>query len=434
MLPGNDHERQNRMITRRSLLLAGWAVNLLQYAGCAKNSGGANAASNDAAGGGVHPSVTTRASVGASSLKGENIAGGEYWTANDLFIDLIDNAGYSVTAEFTDPATGDVTLPPGKNWTAILRETSPSSANSHVKLRPGRIRVWWTGTATVAEVGISAPPWAKVADTGKQEMEITVPAEDAQGGGQFALGFQNGSGSTKTLVRPHAVYVDDLAAFNAGEIFDPRHLASYPPDIGVIRVIQTSFVHMLNALDNKLSAELTYEQLVPTASNHFWKHRNYQTAALLAKRLGPDVALWVNANVLMNHAGYLQLAAAIAATGFTGKLILEGGLEFWNYAYPYVMQRVRSYRSENHRGGWQRQWQFRGKACRRLLLRREVDAVVGGIREALPAISIDPRPDRPDCVVRHHVTDVCLPPRWLGLALRRDLRCQLHCGLCGLDQ
>jgi hypothetical protein len=74
-------------------------------------------------------------------------------------------------------------------------------------------------------------------------MEITIPAEGAQGGGQLSLGLQNNGGSPKTP-SGRMPYVDDIAAFKAGEIFDPRHLASYPADIGVIRVPHTSFVHM----------------------------------------------------------------------------------------------------------------------------------------------------------------------------------------------
>lgn len=323
------------MFTRRSLLVGSLAANLPGLAGCSPRTGAPGADAGAASTPAPYP-------VGATNLKGENVGGGEYWTAHDLFIDLIDYAGYSVTGKFTDPITGDVILPTGNSWSAILRETFRAGAIGHVKLRPGRIRVWWTGTATAAEVGVDAPGWAKVIGKGPQELEVTIPAEGAQEGSQLLLRFQNSSGSTKTLIKPHAVYVDDMAAFEAGEIFDPRHLASYPPDIGVIRVPHTCFVHMHNGLDNKLGAELTYDQLVPAATNHFWKHRNYQTAARLAKRLGPDVALWINANVLMNHAGYVQLASAIAATGFTGKIILEGGLEFWNFAYPYVMQRVRA--------------------------------------------------------------------------------------------
>ncbi|MEO8308109.1 MAG: hypothetical protein ABI616_08705 [Pseudomonadota bacterium] len=325
------------MFTRRSLLIGSVAANLPRLAGCAPGAPPIADAGLPSA-----PGKAARFPTGTTRFKGENIGGGDYWAAPDLFIDQIDNAGWSVTGKFTDPASGDVSLPTGNSWSALLRETSPRRAMAHVKLRPGKIRVWWTGTATVGEVSVSAPGWAKVASAGQQAIEITISAENAQDGGQLSLRFENNSGSTKTLIQPHAVYVDDLAAFNAGEIFDPRHLASYPSDIGVIRVPTTCFVHMTNGLDKKLNAELTYDQLVPSATNHFWKHRNYQTAARLAKRLGPDVALWVNANVLMNYAGYVQLAAAIAATGFTGKIILEGGLEFWNYAYPYVMQRERA--------------------------------------------------------------------------------------------
>jgi hypothetical protein len=313
------------MITRRSLLVGSFIANLLQLAGCAPRG-------NSPGSGGLD----TR------SFKGENLAGGEYWNANDMFIDLVDNAGPDVGSVFMDPDTGVVTLPTGNGWSVILRETPRIGAIGHVKMRPGTIRVWWTGTATSAEVRVSAPDWARVTSTGSQQMEIVIPAEEMQQGGQFLFRCDNYSGSTKTIIEPHAVHADDIAAFNAGEIFDPRHLASYPPDIACIRVPHTCFVHFFDGLDKPLTSELTYSQLVRPASNHFWKHRNYQTAARLAMRLGPDVALWVNANVLMEPAGYLQIAAAIAATGFTGKLILEGGVEFWNFAYPYVMQKIRA--------------------------------------------------------------------------------------------
>lgn len=326
------------MFTRRSLLVGSLAANLPRLAGCSPRTG-APGADAGASGTSTQP---VRFPAGATRFKGENIGGGEYWTANDLFIDLIDNAGPSVTAKFTDPATGDVALPTGTSWSAILRETFAIGAIGHVKLRPGKIRVWWTGSATVSEVRVDVPGWIKVTNTGTQQIEVVIPAEDSQLGGQIQLRFDNSSGSTKTVIQPHAVYIDDIPAFDAGEIFDPRHLASYPVDIGVIRVPHTCFVHMHNRLDDKLSSELTYDQLVAAESNHFWRHRNCQTAARLAKRLGPDVALWINANVLMNYRGYVQMASAIAATGFKGKLILEGGLEFWNYAYPYVMQRIRA--------------------------------------------------------------------------------------------
>lgn len=338
------------MLTRRSLLIGSLAVNVVQLAGCSR-TGMAPLVSEAVAGqtrktpvadSKDRPIAATSRLVRAPSLKGENLAGGEFWNAHDLFIDLIDNAGTTVTSEFTDPDTGVVTVPSGRSWSAALRVTNPVGTMGHFKLRPGTIRVWWSGTATTESVKVSAPEWARVSATGPQQLEVVIPAEALQTGGHFLLQCGNYTGGTVTMIEPHAVYVDDLAAFNAGEIFDPRHLASYPPDIGCIRVPHTCFVNIFDGQDQPLSRELNYGQMVKPATNHFLKHRNIQTAARLAARLGPNVALWINANALLDAGGYAQMARDIAATGFTGKLVLEVGLEFWNFAFPYGLQRIRT--------------------------------------------------------------------------------------------
>ncbi len=99
---------------------------------------------------------------------------------------------------------------------------------------------------------------------------------------------------------------------------------------------------MHSGLENKLTAELTYDQLVLAATNHFQQAPQLRNCSAAGETAGAgrgavdqrernDGPRWVCTAGIGHRCHRIHR-----------KLVLEVGLEFWNYAYPYVMQRVRA--------------------------------------------------------------------------------------------
>ncbi len=264
--------------------------------------------------------------------KAENLGGGQYWSSgNPLFVNLV-HGGTVLDSPYVDASTGAIqSLPAGQSVVMILRRSKPARATAFSAMRPGRYHLTWTG-ADIALPMLEGG--AALEATAANLRVIRVPAEAQQNGLDLAINWYNATPQPASCTDFACVHEADLARHAAGETWSPLLLRRLPRDLGLIRPIH--LVDPFRGLDESLDRELGSTEALWPASHQLDRAASLVHASQLATHLGID--LWLNVNVAMSDRAMRELAQQIFAAGFNGRLVLELGLECWNYAPPYGMQ------------------------------------------------------------------------------------------------
>jgi hypothetical protein len=279
--------------------------------------------------------TTNLAAVVTVSAKGTNIGEAYYWSWGDAWINKVRAAtDFNVSSGSTlDPATGAATLIPGGSVFIPVYRRPPKSDFNHSAIKPGTYTFTWTGGGTSTPIlsgGVTRPSYGPGQDT------YSVPSESLQDNLIVYMRIVNDTAANITVTNYAFVHADYQALHNAGELFNPDFLARFNSTLGAIRPVQfgDSWQYLLDGA----SSELSYAQGAWPDTHQFAAARSYVNQARLALKMNVGT-LWLNLPIHWTRAAYASLANALNATGYTGKYVLEVGLEFWNYAFPFGLSR-----------------------------------------------------------------------------------------------
>lgn len=264
--------------------------------------------------------------------KGENVGGGVYWSSGQpVFVNLFRGAS-TPESPFVNPATSAVEgLPPGQGVGMVLRRTPPRNHASFTAMRPGRYVVSWTGD----DIGrLSLSGGAGLVSTAPHRLVFEVDRDSAQSALDIMVVWHNDVQRTAACSDFSCVHEDDLPLERANTLFSPFLLRRFPSDLGVVRPVH--LLDVFRGLRPGLDHELTPSQALVPDTRQTSYGLTYDCAARLAQAARSD--LWLNCNVALAREGYRAIARSVARSGFTGRIVLEAGLECWNYAFPYVQQ------------------------------------------------------------------------------------------------
>ncbi len=289
-------------------------------------------------------------------FKGENIGGFGYYSSQDPWLNWFHGSSvgqYALNwpAGITVDANGAMTIADGATVTIRLKENLPRRSVSWRPWRPGTYLLKWTGTVEAdVHITVRTPTWMtqEVINTNRYEFVIPDDADQyGNSGNNLEVVISNSSGSSKTFSLPvftATEWEESVEPSNpAGLLFSPEWKAKFPSNTYHIRPIHMneSLWGQFGAIDYQDPTEYLYSESGNSFTNYLLRGGSYGAQARLATELDVEF-LWLNLSPGLSEAGFAEVAAEVAACGWTGKINPEVGDEAWNPAVPYFYTRTKS--------------------------------------------------------------------------------------------